>query len=477
MSSKTTLLVLPLLLQTSLAFPWVASAPGVDSALLHSSRHRRQADLNCAFNPNHENAAPLSSQFPYNNARFPFPGNGRGGYLVPAPGDTAHEFRAPRAGIDIRGPCPGLNAAANHGFLARDGIVTYGELVDAQQNMYNVGFDLANVLAIAGVGLDGDLLSGKVSLGCDATSRTKSPLSLLASQPGLNGHNKFEADASLTRGDFFTTNNFRLNTTLFTMMMETCQGNCGRQELSVYREERWQQSVAENGNFFFGPGSLLLYGAASFLYELFPGEGGSPDEATMMSFFSIDKAADGSYVENSGERAPPNWRPRVAPYSGSDVVREIVAMYIANPVLFGGNVGQNNFIGLNSGAAIRDGRLVDTAPSAILCLLFQALQSAIPATVGQAVNLPVNILNQITQLAPFATNIGCPSNPNDGGSGADIPILPDLGLPPLVIPSLPPLPLPLPDLPIRLPPLPPLLGPSRPGQGGGLLGGLFPRAN
>lgn len=213
-----------------------------------------------------------------------------------------------------------------------------------------------------------------------------------------------------------------------------------------------------------------------------------------MSFFSIDKAADGSYVENSGERAPPNWRPRVAPYSGSDVVREIVAMYIANvsgsfsspilpltnstqPVLFGGNVGQNNFIGLNSGAAIRDGRLVDTAPSAILCLLFQALQSAIPATVGQAVNLPVNILNQITQLAPFATNIGCPSNPNDGGSGADIPILPDLGLPPLVIPSLPPLPLPLPDLPIRLPPLPPLLGPSRPGQGGGLLGGLFPRAN
>ena len=54
----------------------------------------------------------------------------------------------------------------------------------------------------------------------------------------------------------------------------------------------------------------------------------------MMSFFSIDKAADGTYVENSGERAPPNWRPRVVPYSGSDVVREIVAMYIANVSLF-----------------------------------------------------------------------------------------------------------------------------------------------
>lgn len=27
------------------------------------------------------------------------------------------------------------------------------ELVDAQQNLYNVGYDLANLLAIAGVGL------------------------------------------------------------------------------------------------------------------------------------------------------------------------------------------------------------------------------------------------------------------------------------------------------------------------------------
>lgn len=245
--SLKTLAVLPLIAQGVLAYPWVVGAPGVDSSLLRRSAYRRD-DPNCPFNPNHEDAAPLSDEFPYNNARFPSPGRETGGYPVPAPGDTAHEFRAPRPGLDIRGPCPGLNAAANHGFLARDGIVTYGELVDAQQNMYNVGFDLANLLAIAGVGLDGDLISGKVSLGCDATSRTKSPLSVLASQPGLNGHNKFEADSSLTRGDFFTSDNFRLNTTLFTMMMEACQGHCGRSELSLYRKDRWQQSVEENGN-------------------------------------------------------------------------------------------------------------------------------------------------------------------------------------------------------------------------------------
>jgi hypothetical protein len=42
-----------------------------------------------------------------------------------------------------------------------------------------------------------------------------------------------------------------------------------------------------DANFFFGPLSLLLYGAASFLYELFPsyGDKGVPDLATMKASF------------------------------------------------------------------------------------------------------------------------------------------------------------------------------------------------
>lgn len=57
------------------------------------------------------------------------------------------------------------------------------------------------------------------------------------------------------------------------MMMDVCDGNCDLAALSKYRYERYEQSVAENGQFFFGPGSLLLYGAASFLYELFAPDG------------------------------------------------------------------------------------------------------------------------------------------------------------------------------------------------------------
>jgi Peroxidase, family 2 len=61
----------------------------------------------------HRGAAPYNSQYPYTGARNGAPGSQVGGVKVPADGDTAHAFEAPGRN-DIRGPCPGLNAAANH---------------------------------------------------------------------------------------------------------------------------------------------------------------------------------------------------------------------------------------------------------------------------------------------------------------------------------------------------------------------------
>ena len=68
--------------------------------------------LTCPFNSQHQPAAPVTSKYPYNNAKNGLPGNGKGDYQVPAPGDTAHHFEAPGPN-DIRGPCPGFNSAAN----------------------------------------------------------------------------------------------------------------------------------------------------------------------------------------------------------------------------------------------------------------------------------------------------------------------------------------------------------------------------
>ena len=172
------------------AFPWVVDQPGVDSSPLRHARRAPNAKRqgSCPFNANHPGAAPYNPQYPYTGAKNGLPGTGIGGIKVPADGDTAHAFEAPGPG-DIRGPCPGLNTAANHHFLSHDGITTFNELVDAQQNLYNVGYDLAVTLATLGVALDGDVVTGKLSLGCDATSRTSATGSLLGNELGLNGHN------------------------------------------------------------------------------------------------------------------------------------------------------------------------------------------------------------------------------------------------------------------------------------------------
>ena len=162
-------LIVSFLFSSTYAFPWVAEVPGVQSPWSRQYREanarrmkRQQAgegagsEALCPFNANHVPAAPVTSKYPYNNANNGLPGNGKGGYQVPAPGDTAHQFVAPGTN-DIRGPCPGLNTAANHNFISHDGIVTFNELVNAQQNLYNVGYDLATLLAVLGLTLtDGD---------------------------------------------------------------------------------------------------------------------------------------------------------------------------------------------------------------------------------------------------------------------------------------------------------------------------------
>ena len=68
-------------------------------------------------------------------------------------------------------------------------MTTFSELLDAQQNIYNVGYDLAVLLAVLGVALDGDPITQKMSIGCDATSRTSLTGSILGSEGGLDSHN------------------------------------------------------------------------------------------------------------------------------------------------------------------------------------------------------------------------------------------------------------------------------------------------
>jgi hypothetical protein len=423
--------VLLLFLSASVVSPysWVANQPGVNTALLRGPRANDKRQANCPFNPNHEPAAAYDERYPYTGAKNGLPGTGKGGVKVPADGDTAHAFKAPTAN-DIRGPCPGLNAAANvgippitstyanfhkHNFLARDGITTYNELLDAQQNLWNVNYDLATILAVIGVVQNGDIVTGKLSLACDATSRTAAlgSLNLLGRQPGLNSHSRFEADASLTRNDYFTHNgdNYSFNGTLFARMKDVAdhvsKGNFDRAAMAAYRSQRYDESLAENENFFFSPLAILLYGAASFLYELFApyGPEGQADLATISSFFGAEQDSSGTWT-HVPERIPEDWHNRREAYTLASGIEEVIAQYSAYPKQFGGNVGANNFNALSYGA-IKDGRLDATAGN-VLCLLYQVATQQVPNTLSSLTALPLSLLRwSAGKLNPVFQNAGC----------------------------------------------------------------------
>lgn len=48
-----------------------------------------------------------------------------------------HPFKEPGP-TDQRGPCPGLNTLANHGYIPRTGIATVGDIISGTQKLFNM---------------------------------------------------------------------------------------------------------------------------------------------------------------------------------------------------------------------------------------------------------------------------------------------------------------------------------------------------
>ena len=136
---------------------------------------------------------------------------------------------------------------------------------------------------------------------------------------------------------------------MFQNMYDVTKGNYNRATLALYRKMRYDEGVANNPNFFFGPGALLMYGAASFLYGSFASGGlsGKADLATEMSFFGVS-GEPGNFTSNGNERIPDNWYNTVQAYDLREIGPELFGMYKLYPVPFGGNVGATgNFDALN----------------------------------------------------------------------------------------------------------------------------------
>jgi hypothetical protein len=75
-----------------------------------------------------------------------------------------HAFIAPGTG-DIRGPCAGLNAAANHGYLPRNGIATAETVNTGLWDAFGLDKTATLFLQTATMFFDGDPISGRWSIG------------------------------------------------------------------------------------------------------------------------------------------------------------------------------------------------------------------------------------------------------------------------------------------------------------------------
>lgn len=146
------------------------------------------------------------------------------------------------------------------------------------------------------------------------------------------------------------------------------------------------------------------------------GPQGLPDLATISTFFgAIEDSNSPSGWAHVPERIPDNWTNRVDAYDLLKIADEVRFQYSSFPKLFGGNVGNNNFLALNTTfGVIENGQLPDEVTQKdIYCLLYQIATDNVPGSVSNEPELALDVVNWIiTQLNPIFANQGCPIEVN-----------------------------------------------------------------
>ncbi|KIJ46203.1 hypothetical protein M422DRAFT_250242 [Sphaerobolus stellatus SS14] len=249
--------------------------------------------------------------------------------------DKDHPYEPLRKG-DIRGPCPGLNTLASHGYLPRNGVVTPAQIINAVQDGFGMDNELAILLAYSTMLTDGNVVTNLMSIG-QKTPLTGPDPPAPAIVGGLNTHGTFEGDAGLTRADFFFGDNHSFNQTLFNEFVEFSNkfgGGVYNQTVAAeYRFFRIQQSTAENPTFtFVTPRFVTAYRESVFPFIFFV-DGRKADGQLSMKdafgFFNESRMPDGFHRADGSKTA--------------DLVGNASdAIFAAHPVQPGANAGKVN---------------------------------------------------------------------------------------------------------------------------------------
>ncbi|KAI5358292.1 putative chloroperoxidase [Septoria linicola] len=318
---------------------------------------------------------------------------------------------------DQRGPCPALNALANHNYLPHNGIATIPQFIEATGKGFGMSVDLSTLLAIYAAIMDGNLSQWSIG-GADSLVGLLG--GVLGQPQGLTGsHNKYEGDGSPTRGDLYTSGNSHLlQLKQFQELYDRgkAKDDYDLELLTDYRWDRFQNGIATNPYFFYGAfaGFTAQPAAWAFVYRMMGNKSaeypkGKLNGSILKSFYSIT-GKDGEFKYTPGhERFPDNWYKRhpIDAYSSVYVQQDATYMTFKYPSLasVGGNTGKvNTYSGIDwgnlTGGVINSANLLEgnNAP----CFLFQLAIQMLPDALE---GLFDNISPALDLLAPVTSKL------------------------------------------------------------------------
>ncbi|EJD34905.1 heme-thiolate peroxidase [Auricularia subglabra TFB-10046 SS5] len=333
--------------------------------------------------------------------------------------EDAYPFIAPGP-TDQRGPCPGMNTLANHGYVPRNGIVTVLQTIHATSQLFNMAVDLSTALTAGALALNGDIPTLTFSIGgADPRTNSLGMLGgLLGTETGLDGHGRVnEGDASASRCDFYLCagDNHNMQPKLFRQMLDRAHAHGNLFTVASLQEHfhnRYAHSRANNPSFYFVPPSALIVMGATYFHAGFftngtIGNGGSANIASISSF-------NGARITDSGDvlYVPERrWYRRVVPMTLLEALAGILSIYLnPYPVAFGGNAGSTDKFVPGPGLLALPTDAEN--PNGLGCFLYNALYADF---VGELDNLLLgleDVLNGALGLLDpaFADFVGCKPN-------------------------------------------------------------------
>ncbi|KAI5361337.1 putative chloroperoxidase [Septoria linicola] len=345
-----------------------------------------------------------------------------------------HAYASPLPG-QIRGPCPGLNAAANHGYLPRSGVATILQTVDGLGQSFGMGPVLSAFLAAYGVLMTGDPVLGTWSIGGAQPTNVLTKALLGQAQGISNSHNTYETDMSIGRKDAYINNGdaHSLDIKQFTQAYEWgVKDGSDRYTLDKFAQDfrnKGAQSIATNPYFFSAPFSGVLVAPAAYMFVINLMSNHSAEEPNgwldgemFKTFFAVEGQYPNFKWLPGQERIPERWyrRPSTQMYDAANVNSDVAVQYTAYPDSFklGGNAnGVNSYAGVKledlTGGVMAMDSLFDPANPKAVCFMAQFTQALIPDAAGgllgalSPVTKAVNGLIS-SSIKPLAAGFDCP---------------------------------------------------------------------